>query len=326
MAELVWSGIANLVSDGQPKNVTATVANAVTGDTVTVTVSGGNESNVGTYTATATALDNTDYALPTEASITYVISEDPAVTSLRGTILALSQTVGLESKTQVTAIRTAYNAMTPAQQAQLGAEAVQKLLVAESQVAAEEAQVANLLNLINALPDTVGLTYKDQVAQIRAAYDSLSLAQKAALGATAIQKLGAAETQIAEAEAAAQEPEQPTKLPTGNFSDATGRYTVNADSTAIYKGPAKDAATVTIPATIDVQGFTVKVTAIADKAFFKNKKLTTITIKSKKLTTVKSKAFKNVSANVVINVPNSKVTKYKKLFSGKGLKSTATIK
>lgn len=65
---------------------------------------------------------------------------------------------------------------------------------------------------------------------------------------------------------------------------------------------------------------------LGKNAFYGDKKLTTITIKSKKLTTVKSKAFKNVSANVVINVPNSKVTKYKKLFSGKGLKSTATIK
>ena len=65
---------------------------------------------------------------------------------------------------------------------------------------------------------------------------------------------------------------------------------------------------------------------LGKNAFYGDKKLTAITIKSKKLTTVKSKAFKNVSANVVINVPNSKVTKYKKLFSGKGLKSTATIK
>ncbi len=67
-------------------------------------------------------------------------------------------------------------------------------------------------------------------------------------------------------------------------------------------------------------------TDLGKSVFNGDKKLTRITIKSQKLAKVGSKAFKNVAANVVINVPNSKVSKYKKLFSGKGLQSTATVK
>ena len=60
---------------------------------------------------------------------------------------------------------------------------------------------------------------------------------------------------------------QPTGPRTGAYSDSTANYTINADGTATYKGPKKDQATVTIPATIKVDGFDVPVTKIADKAF-----------------------------------------------------------
>ena len=68
--------------------------------------------------------------------------------------------------------------------------------------------------------------------------------------------------------------------PAGNHSDASANYTVNADGTATYKGPKKDTATVTIPATIKVGNFNVPVTKIADKAFKGKKKLKTVTIGS----------------------------------------------
>ena len=71
---------------------------------------------------------------------------------------------------------------------------------------------------------------------------------------------------------------QPTGPRTGAYSDSTANYTINADGTATYKGPKKDQATVTIPATIKVDGFDVPVTKVADKAFKGRKKLKTVTI------------------------------------------------
>ena len=64
---------------------------------------------------------------------------------------------------------------------------------------------------------------------------------------------------------------------------------------------------------------------IGKKAFYGDKKLMSIVIKSKKLTKIGSKAFKKVPEDVEINVPNSKVSSYKKLFAGKGLQSTSVI-
>ena len=71
----------------------------------------------------------------------------------------------------------------------------------------------------------------------------------------------------------------PAKPPAGTYKDkATGTYEIKADGTAVFKKPAKAKATVSVPDTIRVKGFDVPVTAIADKAFNKDSKLTTITI------------------------------------------------
>ena len=72
---------------------------------------------------------------------------------------------------------------------------------------------------------------------------------------------------------------QPIKPAAGTYKDkATGTYEIKADGTAVFKKPAKAKTTVSIPDTIKVKGFDVPVTAIADKAFNKDSKLTTITI------------------------------------------------
>ncbi len=60
---------------------------------------------------------------------------------------------------------------------------------------------------------------------------------------------------------------------------------------------------------------------IGAKAFYKCKKLKTIVVKSKKVTKVGSNAFKGINAKAVIDVPNSKLSTYKKLFKkGQGKK------
>lgn len=72
---LSWSGDKNLVYDSKSKNVTAAAGALVTGDSCAVTVSGGTETLPGAYTATATALSDTNYKLPTTVTNSYTIAD-----------------------------------------------------------------------------------------------------------------------------------------------------------------------------------------------------------------------------------------------------------
>ena len=88
------------------------------------------------------------------------------------------------------------------------------------------------------------------------------------------------------------EPDTPTPTPglPATYQDVSGNYAISGGS-ATYTGPASNNATsVTIPAAITVNGQTVKITAIADKAFYKNTKLRTITI-GKNIKTIGRSAF-----------------------------------
>ena len=73
---LTWSGNTNLVYNGSPKNVTATVNGVINNDECTVIVTNGNQTEPGTYTATA-VLEGwacSNYQL-TDASCTYTIAK-----------------------------------------------------------------------------------------------------------------------------------------------------------------------------------------------------------------------------------------------------------
>ncbi|MBR3641300.1 MAG: S-layer homology domain-containing protein, partial [Oscillibacter sp.] len=73
-AAIVWSGAGARAYDGGKTVVTAEVSNLVAGDECTVTVTGGDEKNVGPHTATVTELSNPNYALPeTPVTADYVI-------------------------------------------------------------------------------------------------------------------------------------------------------------------------------------------------------------------------------------------------------------
>ena len=72
VAELNWSN-TSFTYDGQRHVPTATVTNAVGDDTVTVTVTGG-QTNAGSYTATATKVSNSNYALPDGAACDFTIA------------------------------------------------------------------------------------------------------------------------------------------------------------------------------------------------------------------------------------------------------------
>ncbi len=87
----------------------------------------------------------------------------------------------------------------------------------------------------------------------------------------------------------------------------------------------KKKTSITIPKTVTIDGYTYNVVSIEKKAFANAKKLKKITIKSTYLKSVGKNAFKGVHAKVKIKVPKSKLKAYKKLFKGKGLKSSAKI-
>ncbi len=75
--DLEWSGTEERVYDGQPSNVTAAATGLLGDDAVQVTVTGGSEKDAGTYTAKAASLDNKNYTLPEEASVSYTITPKP---------------------------------------------------------------------------------------------------------------------------------------------------------------------------------------------------------------------------------------------------------
>ena len=60
------------------------------------------------------------------------------------------------------------------------------------------------------------------------------------------------------------------------------------------------------------------VTSIGKKAFFKDKKLKSVVIKSKKLKKVKAKAFAGINKKAAAKVPKACKKKYKKLLKNKG--------
>ena len=71
-ATLSWSN-TSFIYDGQSHVPTATVSNLIGSDACTVTVDGA-QTNVGTYTATATALSNSNYKLPAAVTQSFTIS------------------------------------------------------------------------------------------------------------------------------------------------------------------------------------------------------------------------------------------------------------
>ena len=111
--------------------------------------------------------------------------------------------------------------------------------------------------------------------------------------------------------------------------------------------------TVTIPATVNIDGVRCKVISIASKAFYNNKNITTVSIgtnittinsqafygcknltslkiRTTKLKTVGKQAFTKAGSNnykkLVVKVPSSKLNSYKKLLQNKGLAKKVTIK
>lgn len=117
---------------------------------------------------------------------------------------------------------------------------------------------------------------------------------------------------------------------------------------SVYAPTKKTLTSVTVPATVKINGYTFQVTAIGNNAFsgctkLKNvkigskvtsigkqafngcKALTSMTISTNALKTVGSSALKGISAKAVIKVPAAKLSAYQKLLKGKGQKASVKI-
>ena len=78
---LTWTGAETRIYDGAASAVTAAAGGVRVGDTVTVTVVGGDARDAGEHTARATALSSANYALPEDREKTYTITpRDLAIT------------------------------------------------------------------------------------------------------------------------------------------------------------------------------------------------------------------------------------------------------
>lgn len=68
---IVWSGASTQTYDGNEKSVTATVSNALDGDSITPTLANATATEIGTYTAEVTAVDNANYTVDGGSNLTF---------------------------------------------------------------------------------------------------------------------------------------------------------------------------------------------------------------------------------------------------------------
>ncbi|MDE6274229.1 MAG: hypothetical protein K2L87_04195, partial [Clostridiales bacterium] len=90
---LTW-GTTSFNFNGSVQCPTATAGNVISGDTVDVTVSGG-QTNAGTYTATASGLSNNNYKLPESVEMAYVINKVDITLSITSTKAQYGKTLAL---------------------------------------------------------------------------------------------------------------------------------------------------------------------------------------------------------------------------------------
>lgn len=125
---------------------------------------------------------------------------------------------------------------------------------------------------------------------------------------------------------------------------ASGKYTVSVQAPT-----SKNVKSLTIPATVKVQGKNYQVTSIAagafqkcsklkkitigknittigKNAFYQAKKLKQIVVRSTKISKVGKNAWKGIHKKALIQVPKKKRAKYQKLFQNKGQKKTVRVR
>ena len=131
--------------------------------------------------------------LITEVKIYYTAPVTTPADDVKELIDALPAEITLDSKTDVVAARTAYDALSDTEKAKVDADTLKKLTDAEAAIKeAEDVQAADAVcDLIDALPAAVDVTVDDKAAidEAKAAYDALTDDQKALLEGEVADKL-----------------------------------------------------------------------------------------------------------------------------------------
>ena len=129
------------------------------------------------------------------------IADLEAATAVETLVDALPSEITLADKTDVEAARAAYDALTDAQKDLVALPTLTLLTNAEQKIADLEA-AADVTAAINALPEEITLDAKETVEAARTAYNALTDDQKNLIDSETLNKLTAAETVIADREAA----------------------------------------------------------------------------------------------------------------------------
>lgn len=140
------------------------------------------------------------------------------------------------------------------------------------------------------------------------------------------------------------------KYTVGNYKyKITKAYTNGKGTVTLIGTKNKKLKRATIGKTVKIGGITFKITAIGNKAFYNNtrltkvtiganvktigksvfqscKKLKRITVKSTNITKVGKNAIKGINKKATVKVPKKKLSKYKKIFRKKGQAKTVVIK
>ncbi len=301
---------------------------------------------------------------------------DEAVEAVIEKIQAIG-TVTLESKAAIDEARNAYDALTDAQKElvknlnvlERAEEEYGNLKKAEEEQQADEKAAAAVIEKIEAI-GTVTPESKDIIDEARNAYEALTDTQKklvtnlALLEAAeaAYEKLETPDTETPGTETPGTEepgtekpddPTQPKKeLKKGGVYKAGKLYykvlSTAKREVAVLKPVKKTEKSITIPGNVKLEGISCTVTQIAKNAFWKNKKLTKVTIgknvqvigknafngakklkkmiiKSKKLKKAYASSIRGISKKAVIQAPKAKKKAYTKLFQIRG-KSGVKVK
>lgn len=246
--------------------------------------------------------------------------------------------IDVSSKDTIDKVTAAYNALGEKEKSMIDADTLKKLNdantvldaaveAAERKSKDDQSAAGEVNKIIDALPatDKIAVTDEANVVAARKAYDELSADQKKLVSEDTLKKLTEAETALDKAKEEAKKAEDQKKAEEAapkvgetvtdentkaTFKVATAAKPANGGAAAtpgevIYTGSSDASkATVSVPATITVDGLTYNVTAIADNAFKGNKKLTGVTIPNT-VTTIGASAFENCTALKNVTIPAS---------------------
>lgn len=301
-----------------------------------------------------------------------------AAVNVEGLIKKISVNVTLADETAIQAARKAYDTLTADQKKLVTNYAV--LQAAEKTYAtlnntlqSNLTVAAKVVDLIKKISNPVTASDKAAIEAAEKAYAALTQDQrKLVTNYTTLTEARKSYNVINSNTQVKGVPKKSSKHVVGDFRYSVTKSAAKNGTVILVKPVNKKLKSVKIPATVKINGYVFKVTAISKKAFYKNtkiktvvigsnvqtigtqafqgctamtkvtigksmqtinkkafyncKKLKSVIVKSTKLKKVGSKVWTGTAKKIVIKVPKQKLSSYKRLFKGKGLASTASIK